>query len=147
MTSWSSDRHHYLGSFNKGFPSMWCWRHRVYSVNTNICITFAQRRPNVFDVGPTLCKFYTNCLLGIWLHASIKSPSLLAPCWRHVWRGAYRFSPIEWQNCILTCHGMCLLLNHAVCVGGGGGGEAGRAQPLVGIETGHDTGPLRADID
>ena len=32
----------------------------------NICITFVQRRPNVFDVGATLCKCYTNvlCLLG-----------------------------------------------------------------------------------
>ena len=32
----------------------------------NICITFVQRRPNVF-VGPTLCKCYTNisCLLGM----------------------------------------------------------------------------------
>ena len=32
----------------------------------NICITFIQRRPNVFDVGPTLYKCYTNvlCLLG-----------------------------------------------------------------------------------
>ena len=31
----------------------------------NICITFVQRRPNVFDVGPTLYKCYTNvlCLL------------------------------------------------------------------------------------
>ena len=26
----------------------------------NICITFIQRRPNVFDVGPTLYKCYTN---------------------------------------------------------------------------------------
>ena len=33
-----------------------------------ICITFIQWRPNVFDVGPTLYKCYTNglCLLG-WL--------------------------------------------------------------------------------
>ena len=33
----------------------------------NICIQFVQRRPNVFDVGPTLYKCYTNifCLLGI----------------------------------------------------------------------------------
>ena len=33
----------------------------------NICITFVQRRPNVFDVGPALFKCYTNvlCLLGI----------------------------------------------------------------------------------
>ena len=32
----------------------------------NICITFVQRRPNVFDVGPTLYKCHTNvlCLLG-----------------------------------------------------------------------------------
>ena len=31
-----------------------------------ICITFVQRRPNIFDVGPTLYKCYTNasCLLG-----------------------------------------------------------------------------------
>ena len=32
----------------------------------NFCITFVQRRPNVFNVGPTLYKCYTNvlCLLG-----------------------------------------------------------------------------------
>ena len=32
----------------------------------DICITFVQRCPNVFDVGPTLYKCYTNvlCLLG-----------------------------------------------------------------------------------
>ena len=32
----------------------------------NTCITVVQRRPNVFDVGPTLYKCYTNalCLLG-----------------------------------------------------------------------------------
>ena len=32
----------------------------------NICITFIQHRPNVFDVGPTLYKCYTDvlCLLG-----------------------------------------------------------------------------------
>ena len=32
-----------------------------------ICITFVQRRSNVFNVGPTLYKCYTNvlCLLGI----------------------------------------------------------------------------------
>ena len=35
----------------------------------NICITFVQRRPNVFDVGPTLYKCYTNvlCLPGYGL--------------------------------------------------------------------------------
>ena len=32
----------------------------------NICLTFIQHRPNVFDVGPTLYKCYTDvlCLLG-----------------------------------------------------------------------------------
>ena len=32
----------------------------------NTCITFVQCQPNVFDVGPTLYKCYTNvlCLLG-----------------------------------------------------------------------------------
>ena len=45
--------------------------HNYSSMNTqqtqNICITFVQRRPNVYDVGPTLYKSYTNvlCLLGI----------------------------------------------------------------------------------
>ena len=36
----------------------------------NICITFVQRRPNVFDVGPTLYKCYTNilCQLGYVLY-------------------------------------------------------------------------------
>ena len=33
-----------------------------YPANTNICITFIQRLPNVFDVGPTLYKCYTNVL-------------------------------------------------------------------------------------
>ena len=28
-----------------------------------ICITFIQRRPNVFDVGPTLYKCYKKCFV------------------------------------------------------------------------------------
>ena len=28
----------------------------------DLCITFVQRRPNVFDVGPALYKCYTNVL-------------------------------------------------------------------------------------
>ena len=37
----------------------------------NICITFIQRRPNVFDVGPALYKCHTNvfCLLGSHVYA------------------------------------------------------------------------------
>ena len=42
-----------------------------------ICITFVQRRPNVFDVSPTLYKCYTNdlCLLGFLsvTHVSVTS--------------------------------------------------------------------------
>ena len=29
------------------------------AANTSNCITFIQRRPNVFDAGPTLYKWYT----------------------------------------------------------------------------------------
>ena len=32
----------------------------------NICITFVQCRPNVFDVGPTLYKCYTNVFFVYW---------------------------------------------------------------------------------
>ena len=41
-------------------------RLRVNIQTQNICITFVQCRPNVFDVGPTLYKCYKNvlCLLG-----------------------------------------------------------------------------------
>ena len=43
----------------------------------NICITFAQRRPNVFDIGPKLYKCYTNvlCLLGRCRSASQRRPT------------------------------------------------------------------------
>ena len=35
----------------------------------NICKTFIQRRPNVFDVGPTLYKCYTNvCVSWVDCH-------------------------------------------------------------------------------
>ena len=43
------------------------WLHYMPAQQTqNICITFMQRRPNVFDVGPTLYTCYTNvlCFLG-----------------------------------------------------------------------------------
>ena len=38
----------------------------LYPANTKYFITFIQRRPNIFDVGPKLHKCYTNvlCLLG-----------------------------------------------------------------------------------
>ena len=36
-------------------------------------VTLIQRRPNVFDVGPTLYKCHTNvlCLLGVWLLSAV----------------------------------------------------------------------------
>ena len=38
-----------------------CLKTSIISQRTqNNCITFVQRRPNVFDVGPTLYKCYTN---------------------------------------------------------------------------------------
>ena len=41
----------------------------------NICITFVQRRSNVGDVGPTLCKCYANVLyvLGMFVLTMWKS--------------------------------------------------------------------------
>ena len=45
----------------------------------NICITFIQRRPNVFDVGPILYKCYTYvlCLLGYHCLCNISPSTLL----------------------------------------------------------------------
>ena len=41
----------------------------------NICRTFVQRRPNVFDVGPTLCKCYTSVLFLLGLFQTSPSES------------------------------------------------------------------------
>ena len=48
----------------------------------NICITFVQRRPNVFAFGPTLYKWYTNvlCLLSSYI---IKHPRYYSVCSCH----------------------------------------------------------------
>ena len=35
----------------------------LFQQTQNMCITFMQRRPKVFDIGPTLYKCYTNVLL------------------------------------------------------------------------------------
>ena len=54
----------------------------------NICITFSKRRPNVFDVGPTLYKCFTNvlCLLGCEQLMTDKGDFTgQAIIWRH-WR-------------------------------------------------------------
>ena len=45
----------------------------------NICITFIQRQPNVFDIGPTLYKCYSHvlCLLGCWLNDELPLATLI----------------------------------------------------------------------
>ena len=50
----------FAGMHNRIIPAM------ITQQTQNICILFIQDRPNVFDVGPTLYKCYTNvlCLLG-----------------------------------------------------------------------------------
>ena len=40
----------------------------------NICITFVQRGPNVFDVGPTFYKCYTNVLWVLGLSIGPRLP-------------------------------------------------------------------------
>ena len=50
----------------------------------NICITFIQRRPNVFDVGPTLYKCYTNVCVS-WVHGFLPHKhDALTQCWYYV---------------------------------------------------------------
>ena len=51
---------------NVAYRTAWCDEKAASKQTQNICITFIQRRPNVFDVGPTLYECYTNvlCLLG-----------------------------------------------------------------------------------
>ena len=55
----------------------------------NICITFIQRRPNVFDVGPTLYKCYANVLY------------LLGNCFPEVSSYAFRLCETEQHSCNL----------------------------------------------
>ena len=46
----------------------------------NICITFIQRRPNVFDVGPTLYQCFTNVLCLLASHIAILFLFLQVSC-------------------------------------------------------------------
>ena len=47
----------------------WCWSSVVEGGSTqNICITFIQCRPSIFDFGPTLYKCYTNVLRLLGQH-------------------------------------------------------------------------------
>ena len=49
----------------------------------NSCITFIQRRPNVFDVGPTLYKCYTKCF-AYWASITCMSPVPHRICFKRV---------------------------------------------------------------
>ena len=65
----------YITDDNKFLSTLICYTFPIpqglIKQTQNICITFEQRRPNVFDVGPALYKCYTNvlCLLGNTLSA------------------------------------------------------------------------------
>ena len=69
----------------------------------NICIPFAQRRPNVFDVGPTLHKCYTNVLFYwvisrthcqiIQLRNNRERPAHGDECGRHLSHGGQGLHP------------------------------------------------------
>ena len=57
---------HPLENIGKCYPVAAWYEYWLFSLESitqktqNICIEFVQRRPNVFDVGPTLYKCYTN---------------------------------------------------------------------------------------
>ena len=65
-----------------------------------ICITFIQRRPNVFDVGPTLYKCYTNvlCLLGMYVSPMSINNAHLSLC---------KGSNCDWQGHPVSNGGWC----------------------------------------
>ena len=65
-----------------------------------ICITFVQCRPNVFDVGPTLYKCYTN-VLCLLVNSYFHTCCYHTVCWQDPWwhRGfpqSYR-EPSGWK--------------------------------------------------
>ena len=59
----------------------------------DICITFLQQRPNVFDVGPTLYECYTNVLrlLVAWLIITVLSMYSICRCTPWGTRVSYDF--------------------------------------------------------
>ena len=71
MSSWPC--HDYIT--NQILPNSRCYREYYSQCSSQqtqtICITFVQRRPNVFDVGPTLYKCYTNVCWDITYYAHI----------------------------------------------------------------------------
>ena len=64
----------------------------------NICITFVQCWTNVEDVGPALCKFYTNvlCLLGMHRNVVLTSTNRL-PSWNRP-----NSISVGWNTCIIA---------------------------------------------
>ena len=63
----------------------------------NICITFRQRRPNVFDVGPTLYKCYTNVLC---LLVSLSSYCRATYGYLHLWQPFFMAKFFNFCNCL-----------------------------------------------
>ena len=59
----------------------------------NICITFVQCRPNVFDVGPTLYKWYTNVLCLHIVTCGDRMTELI-----YIWDYFQRVTTIYWTE-------------------------------------------------
>ena len=84
----------------------------------NICITFVQRRPNVFDVGPTLYKCNTNvlCLLGCVQRLWLVLQSLMFRVGDHIveaeWSITYLGECHICRSAILRCIAGCLKAVH-----------------------------------
>ena len=78
----------------------------------NVCITFIQRRPNVFEIGPTLYKSYTNvvCLLGE--HIRWQRPVVTCGIYCY---GApvIEFRPSTWKSLPSFSQFNCLFTNYA----------------------------------
>ena len=78
------------------FPSRWVFletlHHLIQTMHCVPSITFIQRRPNVFDVGPTLYKCYTNVFVFTELsykkrgsrHVQLYTELLFTPITHHM---------------------------------------------------------------
>ena len=100
---------------------IWCWANVEHWINIgsssvllncqfsqqtqNICITFVERWPNVFDVGPTLYKCYTNvmlykflCLLGRLRFTSTSGGGCMAPLVWYIVMMDSRHQSAVWTN-------------------------------------------------
>ena len=104
---------------------MWCWSNVQPSSfssltivtdsppSRNICITFVQRRPNVFDVVLTLYKCHTNVLCLLGRCTEVTAPPLL--------RAGHTLIKCQTRIVIVTAP-----KSEKTGLGGGGGGALSR---------------------